>query len=365
MDQRTLLAFGNLAREDRANLLLAAAESAFSPELIETVDEALSFLRERTPHAVVVATESEGARDLVLHTRTRPEHARVPVVGIAPAVNDLSFAEAFAWGGDDLVGGRDPRKLSSRLRALPRLAPQRPSNGGGKALIADPDPSRRVLVARVLRNAGYTVTFAATARDAWEFARDPGLDLIVTSDDLDDSPRDWIARSRSAGSTAAWVHTAAPRRVGALRVALDDLQRVAVTDAYAPAENVVFLANEQRRGGASNQRSSARLLYGTTVAFRGAGRDVDDHGFSYNVSLGGAYVRTLAPPVDDLVWIELTPPRSDRRVRLVGQVVWRREFGPNETATVPPGFGVQIVDGAAADLGAWRQSYQAFAKVVS
>jgi hypothetical protein len=95
-------------------------------------------------------------------------------------------------------------------------------------------------------------------------------------------------------------------------------------------------------------------MYGTTVAFRGAGRERDDLGFTYNVSSGGIYVRTLAPPDEDETWIELRPPRSDRLVRLVAKIAWRRRFNHNENATVPPGFGAQIIDGARADLEAWN-----------
>jgi hypothetical protein len=40
-------------------------------------------------------------------------------------------------------------------------------------------------------------------------------------------------------------------------------------------------------------------------------------------------------------------------VRLVVKIAWRRRFNHNENATVPPGFGAQIVDGARADLAAW------------
>ena len=99
------------------------------------------------------------------------------------------------------------------------------------------------------------------------------------------------------------------------------------------------------------------MLYGTTVAFRGAGRERDDLGFTYNVSSDGIYVRTLAPPDDEYAWLELRPPRSDRLVRLVAKVAWRRRFNHNENATVPPGFGAQIVDGAKADLDAWTDGY--------
>jgi len=54
------------------------------------------------------------------------------------------------------------------------------------------------------------------------------------------------------------------------------------------------------------------------------------------------------------VWLELWAPRSSRRVRLAGKVAWRRHFGPNERATVPPGFGVQVTAGLAGDLERWR-----------
>ena len=79
------------------------------------------------------------------------------------------------------------------------------------------------------------------------------------------------------------------------------------------------------------------------------------------MSSGGIYVRTLAPPDDDETWIELRPPRSDRLVRLVAKIAWRRRFNHNENATVPPGFGAQIIDGAKADLEAWNAGNAAMA----
>jgi hypothetical protein len=143
-----------------------------------------------------------------------------------------------------------------------------------------------------------------------------------------------------------------------VREALENLTGVAVVDGFAAPENVLFASNELSAGGINN-RKSARLLYGTTVAFRGAGRERDDLGFTYNVSSGGLYVRTMAPPDDDETWVELRAPRSDRLVRLVVKVAWRRRFNHNENATVPPGFGAQIIDGARADVAAWNAGYEA------
>jgi len=221
------------------------------------------------------------------------------------------------------------------------------------------------VLGRVLRNAGYGVTFAASERDALGFAQNPDIDLVVLAAELAEQPVKAIAESRKGGGHATWIVTCPPRDLGGLQKELSGLDRATATDGFGPAENVLFLANELSNGARANQRRSQRLLFGATIAFRGAGRDRDDYGFSYNISAGGLYVRTLLPPEDDSVWLELTPPRSERRVRLVGKVVWRRGFGPTGTATVPPGFGVQIMEGAGADLAAWRSGYEAFARAMA
>jgi hypothetical protein len=89
-------------------------------------------------------------------------------------------------------------------------------------------------------------------------------------------------------------------------------------------------------------------------------------GHSYNVSAGGLYVRTLAPLArGSEAWIELRPPRSDRRVRLEGRVVWTRAFGLNDSATVPPGLGLQIIGSSIGELERYVRSYRAFAAEVS
>ena len=115
--------------------------------------------------------------------------------------------------------------------------------------------------------------------------------------------------------------------------------------------------------GSSENRSTPRLLFGATVGFRLAGRDRDEIGYTYNISGGGMYVRTMAPlSAGDEAWLELQPPRTDRRVRLEGNVIWRRVFGPASGATVPPGFGLSISGGSDRDLERFRVGYEAFAK---
>jgi hypothetical protein len=300
--------------------------------------------------------ESEQSEALAVEARSSARHVRLPMLALARNVSDLAFNDAFSWGADDVLPFGEVRPLLTRLRNLPREQAEAPKTGRGNALIAEADRTRRTVVARVLRNAGYAVTFAVTAEDAIKFAERADLVLAVINTELVPDLRPVVERARGAGSAANFILCCAPRELRTVREGLEDLGGVAAVDGFAAPENVLFASNELRAGGVNN-RKSARLLYGTTVAFRGAGRERDDLGFTYNVSSGGIYVRTLAPPDDDETWVELRPPRTDRVVRLVVKIAWRRRFNHNENATVPPGFGAQIIDGAKADLDAWTDGY--------
>lgn len=358
MEARALLALGRFRRDERAALALAAEQAAFELHAVDSSDEASEWLSRHDAHAALL--DSEHSEAVAVEARSSARHVRLPMLALTRSVSDLAFNDAFSWGADDLLPFGETRPLLARLRSLPREQAEPPNTGRGIALIAEADRTRRTVVARVLRNAGYAVTFAVTSDDAAQFSERGDLSLAVVNSELMPSPRPVMERARQAGSRANFILCCAPRDLRVTREELQDLTGVAAVDGYAAPENVLFASNELRAGGVNN-RKSARILYGTTVAFRGAGRERDDLGFTYNVSSGGIYVRTLAPPDDDETWLELRPPRSDRLVRLVAKVAWRRRFNHNENATVPPGFGAQIVDGARGDLDAWTDGYATMA----
>jgi DNA-binding response OmpR family regulator len=349
-----MLAFGRFRREERMALSAAAEQAAFTLHAAESPDEATRWLESHDALAMLLDTEA--SESLAVQTRSSARHARLPMIALSRDIGDLSFNDAFSWGADDVLPLTGTRPLLTRLRSLPRETPTLPTTGRGTALVAETDQTRRTVVGRVLRNAGYSVMFAVTREDAAEFSQQEEIVLAVLNADLSDDFSATISGARRAGSKANFIVCAMPRDLKAIRTSLDAVTGVGVIDAYAPPENVLFASNELK-GGAVNNRRSPRILYGTTVAFRGAGREKDDYGFSYNISEGGLYVRTLAPPEDDEVWVELCPPRSERRVRVVGKVAWRRRFNYNENATVPPGFGLSILDGAKADIQAWTDAY--------
>jgi DNA-binding response OmpR family regulator len=356
METREMLAFGRFRREERMALSVAAEQAAFTLHAVESPEEAGRWLESHDAAAMLLDTEA--SESLAVQTRSSARHARLPMIALSREMSDLSFSDAFSWGADDVLPVASTRPLLTRLRTLPRETPTPPTAGRGTALVAESDKTRRTVVGRVLRNAGYAVTFAVTRDDAATFAQRDDIALAVLNAELADDYASTISGARAAGSKANFIICAMPRDLKAIRASLEGSAGVGVIDAFAPPENVLFASNELK-GGTVNNRKSPRILYGTTVAFRGAGREKDDYGFSYNISEGGLYVRTLAPPEDDEVWVELCPPRSERRVRVVGKVAWRRRFNHNENATVPPGFGLSLIDGAKADVQAWNDAYAA------
>ncbi len=363
MTARHMLALGRFPEEERGRIAAAAEQAALTLHMAETREEASRFLDHHGACALVLETGDTAQSEVAIEARAQAQHARTPILALTGDIGDLSFEEAFSWGADDVVDHRKLRGLISRLRmiAQSKLAPIGENRGG--AIVAEQDRNRRVLLGRVLRNAGYDVQFAVTIEDAKRFINDD-VSLVILDAGLDSDPRATIEAASTGEKAVTWIVTCPPKQLKDIRQRLAELERVCATDGYAPPENVLFLSNELESAGLQTRRRSPRILYGTTVGFRDAGQAEDDHGFTYNISEAGLFVRTTAPPSGSTVWLELCPPRSNARVRLEGEVAWRRPFGPSDHATVPPGFGVRIVDGTKRDLQAWQEGYEALKQIL-
>jgi Tfp pilus assembly protein PilZ len=203
---------------------------------------------------------------------------------------------------------------------------------------------------RALSNAGIDARLADHAEETLRRSR--GASFVFAQDELrPNGVAAALTAARAAGSSVPWVVATPPKRFAVLQASVSHLTNVACVDAFTPVENVVFLGNELARAVPTDKRSDPRVMFGTTIAFRAAGRDIDEVGFVYNVSATGMYIRTLSPlDCGEDVWMDVRPPRCDRRVRLLGKVAWKRAFGPLDTATAPPGFGVRIESGLGDDL---------------
>lgn len=347
-----------------AGLLQLLRSDGVLVDTVESPQELARAIERAVPRAVLLSPNLDNQGETCLTVRAQARWAMIPVLWVRNELDDLAFGDAFGAGGDDVVASGNSTGLVRRLLILPDAIGRDAATGRGVALLGDADDNRRVVLARLLRNAGFNVSFAVTTGDVDERVRSEAPRLVVVARDLPGGDTvTSLVRWRAEGGKEPWVVATAPRDLRDVSEALRGTEGAWVWDVYAPPENVLYAANEALRGSFSEQRQSPRLLYGTTVGFRVAGRDRDDEGFMYNVSGEGLFIRTLAPPLGgDDVWLEFVPPRSDRRVRLEANVVWRRVFGQGQDATVPPGFGVRITDGSKADRKRYREGYQSLAQ---
>jgi hypothetical protein len=353
---KKLLVLARLDPEQKRVLGVTATANELELFVIETVDSALTWLERNEPRFVVFDTALPKADKLCAKVRSKKSLALVPIVGIAPDINEALAPKLYGMGADDLIPPSFGQALMARLRALPREASLHPPPDRGKAVVADSDKTRGDVFGRVLTNAGYDVKYALDELTLKFYAQQTDIKVVIANSEIGD-PRALIQQTRKAGSKAAWIVTAQRRDLESFAGKLAGLESTRAMGLGAPPENVLFTSNELLSAGTSPPRASPRLLYATSVLFRDAGADVDELGSTYNVSAGGVYVRTLAPAPDVPVWLELRPPRSKQWVRLEGRVAWRRPFHQAAGATVPPGFGVELTDGLGGALAAWREAY--------
>jgi hypothetical protein len=331
-----------------------AESCGFCLEVADSLAAAVPPLREKTTRAVLVDGAAEGAEQLCQMARVGRFPGDLVVLVGAKKPDDASFAQAYDWGADDVVSLDSEFGVSTRLGRLPTDTAL-PPRARGSALVAEPDARLAARVERMLGYAGYDVERAVELEPSRERVPYGRTGLVLLSSELG-NPVEVVRQLRESGSQAVLLVWSKPDEVEPLTRALGRFDRVAVLSQRAPVESVLFLSNQLMTG--PNEvvaRTERRFLYGTTVAFREAGADEDDYGFTYNVGPGGIYVRTLAVPAQANVWIELRPPGGHRRVRLAGEVVWRRPFGFASDALAPPGFGMHLSAGLWQDYERWLE----------
>lgn len=351
-----LLVLARLEAERQRKLGVIASAAQLDLSAVKDTPAALSWLERHEPEVVAFESSIPKAEQVCQKLRSRKTWSRVPMIALAEEPSDAHVEKLYAMGVDDVVPLSAWPSFIARLRALPRVESIHAPPPRGKAIVADPERERCDVVGRVLMNAGFDVRYALDRRALEYYSLQTDVNLIVLNVELGNAHQ-LIEQARKNKSMAAWVVATRRRDMEEQARALADLQGIALVPAIGAPESILFVANEllsNRR----TARQSARVLHGTLVAFRPAGMDSDELGFTYNVSSEGLYVRTLAPPEGEEAWLELTPPKHNRRVRLLGRVVWRRGFEGNTGAAVPPGFGVQLVDGLGECLNIWREAYR-------
>ncbi|MEO8800585.1 MAG: hypothetical protein ABI551_22010, partial [Polyangiaceae bacterium] len=165
-------------------------------------------LDRETPLAVIAPIDSTAFGRACAHVRRRRGLARVPVIGVTERRGDLSFAELYHSGGDDLVELEEPSALVRRIRALRNLKPTVPQSGA-RAVVVGEDLS---LYVRAFTNAGIEPVMTTDADEA--IALSKNARFVLASDEMTGGGASAaLARARAQGSSTPWVIVAPSKRL--------------------------------------------------------------------------------------------------------------------------------------------------------
>lgn len=347
-------------KEQRAlyNLASRGGESLVFQSTSREFREHLSSDTAEAPRCVVLDMESPRALQFVAWMRGSYRYCMVPIIGLVTEISSVSFKQAFAAGVDEVVPRQDLKAIIRRAQTVLRAKKMQTPMPQlmRRALIVTPSVLKRQMLGRVLRVAGFTLTFAETHADAAKQLRDAKPDLVVLHSD--DHVNGWSfvdeVRSLSQDNLPV-ILVAPPRGQRGARPA-----RAAIIAVDAPAEDLLFTVNELMLTEQKLGRASSRLLFGAVCSYQSPENGEEHFGFTYNVSGGGLYIRTMAPPAaKSHLWLSVTPPFAENPVLLFVEVMWTRSYGANIGGASPVGFGVRIMETHThpTDLANYRDGY--------
>ncbi len=369
----TALLVGNYSTEHRDAIDAAISRAGLSTTFVADTAQAKQRLLAPgapPPRCVFVDGATAGMGAFVRMLRGQARLFSVPVFATVANVADQPFADAHAYGVDDVISDRDMGAFTRRAAVLAHLdSLARPSASQGVAVVAHADAIVRQLYGRILRQAGFDPAFAADASELLSVvAREPKPRIVVVAHDLDKDLMGLIRQARARAELPLLAHAIVGHGPGMREVEaqVGEHEAVDALSSLAPPDNLLFVVNELLRrefvrGKGEDQRASTRLLFGTLSAFRTAGEIRSVYGFSYNLSREGLYVKTYDPPARDTeLWLEMRPPMELIGVHLRGRVMWSRKPDPSAAASAPPGFGLRIEAAACppGDLARYEAAYE-------
>jgi DNA-binding response OmpR family regulator len=371
----SVVVVGELSDERQALVAAAVDRAAKSAVFRDSVALARAELEQRAAHCVVVDVAAPRASELVAWVRGEGALFDLPVIALVDAPTEGSFSEALRLGADDAVARADMNGLTRRAALLDRYVPGAlPPPAQGHALLAHPNATRRQLLGRSLRHAGYAVEFAANVQELEQEALKHKPSIAVLAETLDGRAPTALIEKLRAGvgddalpcvvMIAGTASDGDDERAAALARVRDVMHtpRVAGVLDDQPTDQLLFVVNELMRPEINDVRASPRVLFATLCAFRRAGEFSAAYGMSSNVSREGLFVRTMdAPPADSTLWVELRPPGAAAAVHLTAHVVWVRGLRHGSGGASPPGFGARLLPEACApaELDRYHAGYQA------
>jgi CheY-like chemotaxis protein len=322
---------------------------------------------ENRPRCLLVDARTEQAAVFVRWARDTAHLCDTPVILLVKKPTEETFLVARQCGADDVVGIDDTAGLARRMSKLASFVPgARPPSTLGVALVAHPDNARRRHAGWILRRAGYEVVFATTPEDTVTMGikRRPAV-AAVSSDLLAEGDLTAAVSTLRSNTRLPTLPVVVLFPDKAPRPAVPFLARVALASDEKDWDHLLFQISDVTRPAVAELRATQRVFWATMVAFRQITDFEASLGLTYDVSLGGIFIRTTdAPPAGCVVNLDLRFAEIESHViSLRARVVWVHQLRPGAAGKTPAGFGTEIIvdDCPRADMGLYRTACTALA----
>jgi len=360
--ERTFVFIGDPGPD--AQLMLGVLTAAHIKARRLPPESEVSEIESSNPVVIAFAPDVPNRDQRIVAFRERQAFQRVPILTRVRTRDDAEVQQVFREGADGfLLDGETAHFDALVAAAVKEDTWQTVRAAAGRVILAHPDRSARVRIARVLKRNGFDPHFAATARELEKALDEVAARAVVASTTLPGPPLVTSLVGKNGEPDAmrpVWLVLAPSNELDALTTSFASNSACRLADEGADPEASTFLLNDLLMPEPPKLRRSPRLLYGAMVAFGPEGENrTPFSGFTYNVNAGGLFIRTLTPlPLQSRLSVSFKPPYGRGTVCMVVQIVWRKEFGDEAGAATPPGMGVQIVDAWPADLKGFEAGYQ-------
>ena len=213
-----------------------------------------------------------------------------------------------------------------------------------KILIAEDSKFYQGLLGEMLSAAGYEVHLASDGLECVRVAREvKDLSLVVLDVFM---PRldgfgvlEALKKNLATANIPVLAVTGNYREPDAVK--LKRLGATGLLNKNLPIEEILFRINRILHPGKEAIRVNPRVAENILVRYQ-----IDESlftGYSFNISTGGVFIRTVVPPPENTrLELSFSLPRGSKPIRTAGTVVWRSEYRPDAPMAYPPGIGVKF-----------------------
>lgn len=365
MSEPTVLLLGELAAKDNPAVEVVRRVGA-KPLGVPDWERFREVFRRPKLLAAIFPSNLSRFEELCVEVRSDLGGEDLPLIAVVPSPWDSLLERLFMFAIDDYIAGEFYEALEPKLLAIRRGNPwSNLSPESGRVIIADPDRSRRVLYGRMLRRKGLGVEFAANKDEVLSMVtKTDAIRLVIAADELPPSGAQTAMESCASEDGSApplpWIICGGTEALETVNASAPMTAQLRLFNHDEPPGGLLFIINELLSPPPENVRKSPRVLYGAPATFRAAGSRHLVPAFTYNINRTGLFIRTLVPPpTGSELTIDFRPPFGEGRVRVYGDVVWRKECSQEGGPMVPAGMGVIFTRTPLADSAALTAGYEA------